>query len=173
LVTEAKEESGDEETPPGTPWPAGNESIEDEWKDIKKYTFDMRDLGQLMMINLKLSVKQVAKTSPKPNKCDPSEWDALPWESVEKNLNDIPIHPCVYCTWRALFPRENKTPLQKLMVAVNSQSTLDSMSETLSKKDMVEALDIDILHIENIRNHIERLDETCRDIVDDMNLCKS
>jgi hypothetical protein len=68
-----------------------------------------------------------------------------------------------------LFPRENKTPLQKLKVAVNSQSTLDSISETLSKKDMVEAFDINILHIENIRNHIERLDETCRDVVDDMN----
>jgi hypothetical protein len=34
----------------------------------------------------------------------------------------------------------------------------------------VEALDINILHIENISNHIERLDETCRDIVDHMNL---
>jgi hypothetical protein len=34
---------------------------------------------------------------------------------------------------------------------------------------MVEAFDINILHIENIRNRIERMDETCRDIVDDMN----
>jgi hypothetical protein len=44
------------------------------------------------------------------------------------------------------------------------------MSETLSKKDMVEAWDNNILHIENIRNRIERLDETCKDIVDDMRL---
>jgi hypothetical protein len=73
LAAEANEESGDEETPPGTPGPDGNQSIDNEWKDIKKYTFDMRDLGQLMRINLKLSVKQVAKMSPKPNKCDPSE----------------------------------------------------------------------------------------------------
>jgi hypothetical protein len=35
---------------------------------------------------------------------------------------------------------------------------------------MVEALDTNILHIENIRNHIERLDETCKDIVDDTRL---
>jgi hypothetical protein len=131
LAAEADEESGDEETPPGTSGPAGNESIEDEWKEIKKYTFDMRDLGQLMRINLKLSRKQVAKTSPKPNKYDPSEWDALAWEGVEKNVHDIPIHPCVSRMWRALFSRETKTPLQKLMVEVNSQSTLDSMSETL------------------------------------------
>jgi hypothetical protein len=172
LAAEADEESGDEETPPGTPGSAGNESIEDEWKDIKKYTFDMRDLGQLMRINLKLSVKQVSKTSLKPSKCDPSEWDALPWEGVGKNLNDIPIHPCVSRIWRALFSRENKTPLQKLMVSVNNQSTFDSRSETLSKKDMVEALDINILHIENLRNRIERLDKTCRDIVDDMNVTR-
>jgi hypothetical protein len=130
----------------------------------------MRDLGKLMRINIKLSVKQVANTSPKPNKCDPLEWDALAWEGVEKNLNDIPIHPCVSRVWRALFSRENKTPLQKLMVAVNRQSTLDSMSETLSKKDMVEALDINILQIENMRYHIEFLDETCSDIVDGMSL---
>jgi hypothetical protein len=37
LAAEANKESGDEETPPGTPGPAGNESIEDEWKNIKKY----------------------------------------------------------------------------------------------------------------------------------------
>jgi hypothetical protein len=123
-------------------------------KDVKKYTFDMRYLGQFMRINLKLSVKQVAKTIPKPNKCDQSVWDALAWEGLEKNLHDIPIHLCVSRMWRALFSRETKTPLQKLMVAVNSQSTLDSMSETTSKKDMVEALDSNILHIENIRNHI-------------------
>jgi hypothetical protein len=55
------------------------------------------------------------------------------------------------------------------MVAVNNQSTSDSRSETLTKKDMVKAFDINILHIENIRNRIERMDETCRDIVDDMN----
>jgi hypothetical protein len=35
---------------------------------------------------------------------------------------------------------------------------------------MVESLDRNILHIDNIRNHIERLDETCTDIVDDMRL---
>jgi hypothetical protein len=53
---------------------------------------------------------------------------------------------------------------------VNSQSTLDSISETLSKKELVESLDNNILHIENIRNRIECLDETCKDIVDDMRL---
>jgi hypothetical protein len=72
--------------------------------------------------------------------------------------------------WRALFSRETKTPLQKLMVAVNSQSTLDSMSETLSKKELVESLDNNILHIENVRNRRECLEETCKDIVDDMRL---
>jgi hypothetical protein len=131
LAAEADEESEDEETPPGTPGPAGNDSMQDEWKDVNKYTFGMRDLGQMVMITLKLSVKQVAKTSPKPNKCDPSEWDALPWEGLEKNLHDTPIHPCVSRMWRYLFSQETKTPLQKLMVAVNSQSTLDSTSETL------------------------------------------
>jgi hypothetical protein len=125
LAAEADKESGDEETPPGTPGPAGNESIKDEWKYVKNYTFDMRHLGQLTRINLKLSVKQLAKNIPKPNKCDPSVWAVLAWEGVEKNLHDIPIHPCVSRMWRALFSRETKTPLQKLMVAVNIQSTLD------------------------------------------------
>jgi hypothetical protein len=106
LVAEANEESGQEETPPGTPGPAGNDSIEDEWMDIKKYTFDMRDLWQLMRINLKLSVEKVSKTIPTPNRFDPLEWDALAWECVENKLNDIPIHPCVSRMWRALFSRE-------------------------------------------------------------------
>jgi hypothetical protein len=120
LAAEADEESEDEEKTPVTPGSVGNENIQDEWKNVKKYTFDMRNLGQLMRINLKLSVKHVAKMSPKPNKCDPSVWGALAWECLEKHLHDIPIHPCMSRMWRALFPREYKTPLQKLKVAVNS-----------------------------------------------------
>jgi hypothetical protein len=125
---EAEEESEVEETHPGTPGSAVNDSTVVQWNNIKRYTFDMRNIGQLMRINVKRSVKQVAKTSQKPKKCDPSEWDALPWDGVEKNLEDVPIHPCISRLWRALFSRENKTPLQKLMVALNSQSTSDSRS---------------------------------------------
>jgi hypothetical protein len=33
---------------------------------------------------------------------------------------------------------------------------------------MVEAFDTNILHIEQIRNRIERMDESCNDLVDDM-----
>jgi hypothetical protein len=128
----------------------------------------MHDLGQLMRINLKLSVKHVAKMSPTLNKCDPSVWDVLLWQGLEKHLHDIPIHSCVSRMWRALFSWETKTPLQKLMVAVNSRSALEWMSETLSKKDLVESLDNNILYIESARNRIELLEETCKDIVDYM-----
>jgi hypothetical protein len=113
LAAEAEEESDVEETHPGTPGSAFNDSTVVEWKNIKRYKFDMRGLGQLMRINVKLSVKQVATTSQKPNKCDPSEWDVLLWDGVEKNLEDVPIHPCISRLWKALFSRENKTPLQK------------------------------------------------------------
>jgi hypothetical protein len=152
FAAEVDEESDVEETHPGTPESAVHDSNVVQWKNIKRYTFDMRDLGQLMRINVKLSVKQVAKTSPKPNKWDPTEWDALPWDGVENNLEDVPIHPCISRLWRDLFSRETKTPLQKLMVAVNNQLMSNSRSDTLSKKDMVKAFDINILHIENIRN---------------------
>jgi hypothetical protein len=36
------------------------------------------------------------------------------------------------------------------------------------KKELVESLDNNILHIESLRARIERLEETCNDIVDDM-----
>jgi hypothetical protein len=130
LAAEADEESDIEVTHPGATESADHDSTVAQWKNIKKYTFDKRDLGQLMRINLKISVKHVAKTSPKPNKCDPTEWDALPWDGVEKDLEDVQIHPCISRLWRALFSRQTKTPLQKLMVAVNSQSISDSRSET-------------------------------------------
>jgi hypothetical protein len=60
--------------------------VEDPWKGGKKYTFHMRDLGQLMKINLKLSVKKVSKKSPKPNACDHVVWDALPRDGQEKGV---------------------------------------------------------------------------------------
>jgi hypothetical protein len=108
LATEAEEEGEDEETPPGTPGPTGNEHLHDERKDVKKHTFYMRDLGQLMRINLTLSVNHVTNTSPNPNKCDPSVWDALAWEGLEKDLHDIPIHPCVSRMWWAFTPEKPK-----------------------------------------------------------------
>jgi hypothetical protein len=119
LAAEAEEEGEDEETPPGTPGSANNDHLQDERKDVKKYKFHMRDLGQVTRINLKLSVKHVTKKIPNPNKYYPSVWDALAWEGLEKHLHDIPIHPRVSHMWRDLFSRETKTPLQKFMVAVN------------------------------------------------------
>jgi hypothetical protein len=64
--------------------------------------------------------------------------------------------------------RENKTPFQKLMFTVNCGSLSDSISETLTKKDLVGSLDRNILQIENKRARIERLEEACNDIVDDV-----
>jgi hypothetical protein len=98
LAAEADDDSEVENTHPGTPGSAVHCSTGAQWKKIKRYTFDMRDLRKLMRINVKLSVKQVAKKSPKPNKCDPTEWDALPWDGVESNLEDVLIqaNPSVY-----------------------------------------------------------------------------
>jgi hypothetical protein len=96
LAAEAEEESDVEETHPGTPGSAVNDSTVVEWKNSKRYSFDIRDLGQFMRINVKPSVKQVAKTSQKPNKCDPSEWDALPWDGVKKIRRRT--NPSVYIT---------------------------------------------------------------------------
>jgi hypothetical protein len=145
-----------------------DEHVQDKRKDIKKYTFDMRDIGQLMRINFKLSVKQIFKTGPKPNKCDPVVWDALPLEGQDKHLHDLPIQMCVSRMWKALFSREHKTPLQKLMAAVNRGSSTDSVSETPTKKDSVETFDHNILQIENQRARIESFEEACKDIVDDV-----
>jgi hypothetical protein len=66
------------------------------WKDVKTYKFNMCDLGQLMRINLKLSVKKVPKKGPKLNKFDHSVWDALPWDGQEKHLHDLPIQPSFF-----------------------------------------------------------------------------
>jgi hypothetical protein len=151
LAAEAEKESEDEETHPGTPGPTGNESIQDEWKDVEKYKFDTRDIGQLMRINLKLLAKQLAKTIPKPNKCYPSVWDALAWDGLENNLHDIPIHPCVSHMWRAFPPPGNQDPT----------------SETYGCSEYSIKVGLN-LHIENITNLIERFDETYKDIVDEM-----
>jgi hypothetical protein len=79
-------------------------------------------------------------------------------------------NPSMYTTpVESIVFRDNKTPLQKLMVAVNNQSMSDSRSETLTIKNMGEAFDINISHIENIRNRIEVMDENSSDLVDDMN----
>jgi hypothetical protein len=98
LAAEAEEESEVEETHPGTPGSEVHDSTVVQWKNIKRYTFDMRDLGQLMRINVKLSVKQVAKTSPNPNKCDPmvrTHFHGMAWKRIWKTYQSIHVyHAC-------------------------------------------------------------------------------
>jgi hypothetical protein len=82
-------------------------------------------------------------------------------------LHDLPINPCVSRMWKDLFFRENKTPLQKLMVAVNRESSSATRKEKLTKTYLVESLDHNIVQIENERKRIERLEEVCMDMVED------
>jgi predicted AlkP superfamily phosphohydrolase/phosphomutase len=134
----------------------------------------MRRLGQLMRINLRLSVKQVAKTSPKLNKCDLWVWDALAWEVVEKNLHNIPLTyqsiPAYHIMHVEGFVSPGKQDPTSETYGCSEYLINVGLNVRNAIKKMVKALDINILHIENIRNRIERLEETCKDIVDDMRL---
>jgi hypothetical protein len=95
---EAEEDDDSEDDDSDTGDLTEEQHVEDPWKDVKKYTFDMRDLGQLMKINLKLSVKKVYKKGPKPNKSDYLVWDALPWDGQENSCMTSPsirvFHVC-------------------------------------------------------------------------------
>jgi hypothetical protein len=91
-----------------------DQHVEDPWKDVKKYIFDMCDLGQLMRIYLKLSVKKFPKKGPKPNKYDHSVWDALPWDGQEKMYMTSPSNH-VFCVYgRIYFPGKTRPHLRSL-----------------------------------------------------------
>jgi hypothetical protein len=82
---ESEEENDSEDNDSGT-WDLTEEPhVEDPWKDVNRYTFNIRDLGQLMKINLKLSAEKFSKKGPKSNKFDHLVWGALPWDDQEKN----------------------------------------------------------------------------------------
>jgi hypothetical protein len=38
--------------------------------------------------------------------------NTLPWNGVDKKLQDLPVHPCVSRMWKELFDRENHTPAE-------------------------------------------------------------
>ena len=40
-------------------------------------------------------------------------------KNAEKKMEDLPMNPSIVEIWRSLFDKENKTPLQKLVVTVN------------------------------------------------------
>jgi hypothetical protein len=98
LAAEAKEESEVEETHPGTPGSAVHDSTVVQWKNIKRYTFDMRDLGQLMRINVKLSVKQVAKRAQSPTNVtqrNVTHFHGMAWKRIWKMYQSIRVyHAC-------------------------------------------------------------------------------
>jgi hypothetical protein len=105
----------------------------------------MHDLGKLMKIDLKLSVKKVSKKGPEPNTCDHPVWDELRWDGQEKKLHDLTFNLCISHMWKDLFFRANKTPLQKLTVAVNRGSSSATTKEKLTKEYLVESLDHNIV----------------------------
>jgi hypothetical protein len=54
------------------------------------------------------------------------------------------------------------------MVTVDCGSSLATTKSKLTKKELVESLDYNIVQIENERMRIEHLEETCIDMVDDV-----
>jgi hypothetical protein len=54
------------------------------------------------------------------------------------------------------------------MVTVNRGSSSASTYKKLTKKDLVESLDHTIVPIENQRTRVERLEEACKDVIDDV-----
>jgi hypothetical protein len=138
----------------------------DPWKNVKKYMIDMQQVVPLMKVHLKLTFKKVHNGS-MPNKAPPDHWDLLPWEGGEKKIQELPVHPCVYSMWHALFDGENPTPLQKVMVAVNRGTSAVTDKKLLSKKELVLSLDNSITRIENKRQGIEHFEEKCSDMVPD------
>jgi hypothetical protein len=89
-------------------------------------------LAPLMMVTLKITVKKFYNTAPMLAKCDPSIWDALPWDGIEKQMQDLPIHPNLSRMWMELFDRVDHIPLQKLMVEVNYGSSTTRNEKQLS-----------------------------------------
>jgi hypothetical protein len=144
--------------------------VEDPRKGIKGYTLNMKKLAPLIKVTLKITVKKVHKMAPKLTKCDPSVWDALPWDSTEKKMQDLPIHPNLSRMWMELFDRINHTPLQKLMVEVevNYGSSAVGKTNQLSKKELRDQLDGSIIKIDNERVRLERFEEACSDMANDM-----
>jgi hypothetical protein len=120
----------------------------------------MQHLVPLMKVHIELTVKTV-HNGPMPNKTLPSKWASLAWDGGEKKLQDLlPVHPCVSCMCTELFDHKTRTPLQKLMAAINRRSCSVATKKQLTKKELVESLDESILKIENERMRIECFEES-------------
>jgi hypothetical protein len=94
----------------------------------------MKKLAQLIKVNLKITVKKVHKKAPKLAKCDPLEWDALPWDGTETKLQDLTLHPNMSHMLIELFDSVDHIPLQKLMVEVDRGTFVAGKTKQLSKK---------------------------------------
>jgi hypothetical protein len=121
-----------------------------------------------MKVNLKITVKKFHKMAPKLAKCDPSVWDALPWDGAEKKMQGLSIHLNLSRMWIELLVHINHTPLQKLMVELNYGSSMVGNKNQLSKKELGDQLDDSIIKIDNERVHTERFEEACSDMANDM-----
>ena len=146
----------------------GEENTKENWKDVKKYRVDMQKLVQLMKVNGKLSVKKAQMGAPKVNKCDHVEWDALPWDGPEQTLDDLPIHPPVLDMWKALFSRNSKTPLQKLMITVNCGVSNKSSEAQMTKADLVDSLDNSIRQVDKTLAKLALLEDNCDELANDI-----
>jgi hypothetical protein len=86
----------------------------------EKYSLQgMKLYKSLQPVLFKTTIERV-KRGQIPNKNPIDVVDAPPWENADKRMEDLPINPSIAQMWRCLFNNDEKTPLQKSMVTVNT-----------------------------------------------------
>jgi hypothetical protein len=133
----------------------------------QEYKVDISKYSTILKVHTKLTVKATMRGQSAAKMSD-KEFNALPWNRMERFLQTQSIEPKIDNLWNALFAEETPTPLQTLRIRVNENKATTLVNKKLTKKQIFDELSLksgalgaagaDALDIsDRLEGHVEEL----------------
>jgi hypothetical protein len=114
-------------------------------KEKKLKTLEMNKSTKSTSVNTQRFSKLTVKATRRGHsaaKLSDKEFNALPWNGMERCLQTQSIEPKIDNLWNELFAEGTSTPLQTLMIRVNENKATTPVNKKLTKKQFFDELSL-------------------------------
>ena len=109
------------------------EKIPECFVDVEDFKIDMMELSCIVKVHNKVTLKK-GPSGKSVLSMGHADWDMVPFPTHNRpNLNSLKIIPSINTMWDELFSTGDPTPLQKLLVMVNSGIAQKNSKKPISK----------------------------------------
>jgi hypothetical protein len=110
--------------------------IPERFVDVEDFKIDMLELSCIVKVHNKVTLKK-GPSGQSVLSMGHADWDMVPFPVHNRpNLKSLKIIPSINTMWEELFSTSDPTPLQKLLVMVNSGIAQKDSKKPISKKEV-------------------------------------